>query len=231
MQVDSNTPLISTNHSPSTQQNSHVDESLFVPQGQLPDEAYIDNGKANIFFAPTTPEKAWQQYAFGNDGNMTNVATTIPAGYQDVTTQLDDILADGSIEIPNGMTIRFAIPETNTELGTETAEEPMFIVENINNKALTKQIEDILNSSKNQHFKESYLALDKLTAAENTQLAQQRDSVVGYSEQQESDSYDPDRAISYGYEQTFSIKLENNHWKMDANLQRVELMRLEKVTP
>lgn len=232
MQIGSNTPLISTNPSHSVQQSTHVDESLFVPQGSLPDEAYINSGEASIFFNPTTPEDAWQQHAYSGNGSMVNVATTIPAGYQDVASQLDKILTEGGIEAPPEMTIRFAIPQAKPGESEVTAKTPLFIVENIENDALIKQIEEILNSNKNDHFKEGYLALDKLTATENTQLAQQRDRVIGLPANQKAthNEQQTDSIISYGYKQDFSLRLNSGTWLMDTNIQSVELMRLEKAT-
>lgn len=237
MQINaaSNTSLGLTTTPQTYPQNKTIDESLFVPQGALPDSAYINKGEATVFFAQTTPEQAWQQYAFSTSGSMVEVASTIPAGYRDVSTQLDTMLAEQGLHAPEGMTIRFDMPEVKKDAEEDNGEikGPVFIVENVNDEALTERIENTLNRSESNHFKQSYLALDKLTASENTRQALQRDNVTGRSIKMSTNAdgdQDIDSMVTYGYKQDFSMGFDGNKWLMNAVVQPVELMRIEKIT-
>jgi len=236
MQINAgqNFPLTSTNSTQVLPKSSEVDESLFVLQGDLPESVYNSNSEATVSVVPQTPEEAWQQYAFGTSGSMVNVASTIPAGYQDVSTQLDSMLAEQGIQAPAGMTIKFAIPEAEADTAESSKEvkEPVFIVENVNDEALTERIESLLNASESDRFKQSYLALDTLTASENTRLAQQRDNVLGLPVKASSavdDDQNIDSLVTYGYQQDFAMGFDGQRWSMNATIQHVELMRLEKI--
>ena len=226
----SNQPSSTTYASSPQATNREVDENLFVPQGALTDEAYTNTGGATVFVAPQTPDEAWQQYAFSTSGSMVEVSTTIPVGYQYVSTQLEAMLAEHSIEAPTETTIKFAIPEIEktVEEDNQTIQEAVFIVDNVDDEALADRIAEVLNHSESHHFKQSYLALDKLTAIENIHQAQQRDNTIGRSVDTDIPN-GTDSMATYGYQQDFSMSFDGDKWWMKISVQPVELMRIEKI--
>lgn len=226
----SNQPSSTTYASSPQATNREVDENLFVPQGALTDEAYTNTGGAAVFVAPQTPDEAWQQYAFSTSGSMVEVSTTIPVGYQYVSTQLEAMLAENGIEAPAGATIKFAIPEIEEESqeDNQPIQEAVFIVDNVDDETLADRIAEVLNHSESQHFKQSYLALDKLTATENIYQAQQRDTTIGRSVDT-AITNSTDSMTTYGYQQDFSMRFDQDQWWMKTSVQPVELMRIEKI--
>ncbi|WP_415900923.1 hypothetical protein [Neptuniibacter sp. QD48_11] len=228
MQIQANsTHSVTHSQNPTTTQ-PQVDETKFIAQGDLPDSIYNTTGDAQIVFKPTSPDEAWQQYAFSTSGSMIEVSSTIPAGYQDVNAQLKALFTEQGIDVPDGLTISYGIPEKKSEFAEEEAsKEPQFLIKNVDDPLLSDQIEELLNNPENAHFKKSYLALDRLTAAENTTQAELRDSLLNQPDSDNKPQGD-NSLITYGYKQDFSMSFDGENWLMNTSTQLVELMRVEK---
>ncbi len=205
-----------------------VDESKFIPQGELPEEAFKNTGEATIFYTPKSPTEAWDEYLTSTTGSMIEVSSTIPAGYSDVSNRLSAILKENGIEESEGMSIRHGIPEPEEgeEEDPDAFKESQFIVEGLQNKAAQEQIEAILNSEQYAEFEQRFLALDKLTASENISNASQRDALLGNA--QPVPDADGSR-VTYGYEQQFAMQYSDANWQMDTRVEKVELLRVEKI--
>jgi len=221
---------INNNSSTYVQQNIattplEVDKSRFIPQGELSQEALEYEDGATIFFKNKSPNEAWVEYATSTIGSMVEVSSTIPAGFKDVVEKLSSILDDNGIVAPPGMSVIHAIPEIDDDPATEESTIPMFIAQGINDEELKAQIEEVLNSDEYSYFKDYFLALDKLTAAENSSIASARDALLGNSTMQKN----TESTTFYGYEQDFSLKNIAGNWQMETSLEKVELLKLEKI--
>ena len=153
------------------------------------------------------------------------VSSTIPAGFKDVVEKLSTILDDNGIVAPPGMSVKHAIPENDDDPATEESTVPIFIAEGVNDEELKAQIEEVLNSEEYSYFKDYFLALDKLTAAENSSVASARDALLGNSTIQKN----AESTTFYVYEQDFSLKNIAGSWQMETSLEKVELLKLEKI--
>jgi len=221
---------INNNSSAYVQQNIattpfEVDKSRFIPQGELSKEALEYDGGATISFKNQSPNEAWVEYTTSTTGSMVEVSSTIPAGFKDVVEKLSTILDDNGIVAPPGMSVKHAIPEDDNDPETEESTMPIFIAEGVNDEALKAQIEEVLNSEEYSYFKDYFLALDKLTAAENSSIASARDALLGNSTMQKN----AQSTTIYGYEQDFSLKNVAGSWQMETSLEKVELLKLEKI--
>ncbi|WP_271270845.1 hypothetical protein [Aliamphritea hakodatensis] len=205
-----------------------VDESKFIPQGELPEEALKNTGEATIFYTAKSPTEAWDEYLTSTTGSMIEVSSTIPAGYSDVSNRLSAILKENGVEASEGMTIRHGIPEPEEgeEEDPDAIKEPQFIVGGLPNKAAQEQVEAILNSEQYAGFEQRFLALDKLTASENISNASQRDALLGNI--QPAPDADGSR-VTYGYQQQFAMQYSDASWQMDTQIEKVELLRIEKI--
>jgi len=221
---------INNNSSAYVQQNIattafEVDKSRFMPQGELSKEALEYDDGATISFKNQSPNEAWVEYTTSTTGSMVEVSSTIPAGFKDVVEKLSTILDDNGIVAPPGMSVKHAIPEDDKDPETEESTVPIFIAEGVNDEALKAQIEEVLNSEEYSYFKDYFLALDKLTAAENSSIASARDALLGNSTMQKN----TESTTIYGYEQDFSLKNVAGSWQMETSLEKVELLKLEKI--
>lgn len=205
-----------------------VDESKFILQGELPEEALKNTGEATIFYTPKSPTEAWDEYLTSTTGSMIEVSNTIPVGYSDVSNRLSAILKENGAEASEGMSIRHGIPEPEDgeEEDPDAIKEPQFIVEGLPNKAAKEQFEAILNSEQYAGFEQRFLALDKLTASENISNASQRDVLLGNT--QPAPDADGSR-VTYGYQQQFAMQYSDASWQMDTHIEKVELLRIEKI--
>jgi len=221
---------INNNSSAYVQQNIattpfEVDESKFIPRGELSQEALEYEDGATVSFKHQSPNEAWAEYVTSTIGSMVEVSSTIPAGFKDVVEKLSTILDDNGIVAPPGMSVKHAIPEDDNDPETEESTVPIFIAEGVNDEELKAQIEEVLNSQEYSYFKDYFLALDKLTAAENSSVASSRDTLLGNSTIQKN----AQSTTFYGYEQDFSLENIAGSWQMETSLEKVELMKLEKI--
>jgi len=202
-----------------------VDESKFIPRGELSKEALEYEDGATVTFKNKSPNEAWLDYVTSTTGSMVEVSSTIPAGFKDVVEKLSTILDDNGIVAPPGMSVKHAIPENDNDPSTEESTMPIFIADGVNDEELKTEIEKVLNSEEYSYFKDFFLALDKLTAAENSSVASSRDALLGNSTIQKN----AESATFYGYEQDFSLKNIAGSWQMESSLEKVELLKLEKI--
>jgi hypothetical protein len=91
---------------------SEIDESKFIPKGELSIDALEDSGEATIVFKSQSPSEAWDTYVNSTSGSMIEVSGTIPTGFNDVAARLSSIFEENNITPVVGMSIRHAIPES-----------------------------------------------------------------------------------------------------------------------
>ena len=213
--------LINNNASSITQQTlaatpPEVDESKFIVRGDLSSEALNYEDGATISYKVQTPSEAWDNYINSSTGSMIEVSSTIPAGFKDVVEKLTSILAENGIVAPQGMSFKhsFAEDENGEELKV-----PVLIVEGVAEQAVKEQIEEILNSGKYSSSINNFIALDNLSASENTSIAYKRDAVFGINERDKNN----DSGVSYRYQQDFALTYTAGNWQMDTSLEKVEL--------
>lgn len=202
-----------------------VDKSRFIAQGELSKQALETEDGATISFKAQSPKDAWNEFVTSTSGSMVELSSTITAGFQDVVEKLSSILAENDLESVTGMSIKYAIPETEDELNPEEIKGPEFIVEGVQNEAHKEQIEAILNSEEFAGFKEYFIGLDKLTALQNTSIASQRDALLGSNTADKSTGSMP----SSKYVQDFSLLFMEGNWNIDIKLEEVELPKMEKI--
>jgi len=176
---------------------SQVDESKFIAQGGLSSEALEGGVAGNTSFMAKTPDEAWNEYVTNTSASMIEVSSTIPAGFKNVVARLSDILEENGITPTAGMSINYAIVES--EPGFAENERPSFIVEGAPNKETKEKLEKLLNSDEHAGFKDNFLALDALTKSENISIAHKRESLLPH----DATGKNTDAIVSYGYEQDF----------------------------
>jgi hypothetical protein len=202
------------------------DESKFILKDELSIDALKDSGEATIVFQSQSPSEAWDIYVNSTLGSMIEVSSTIPTAFNDVTTRLASIFEENNITPFAELSIKHAIPESKDAADSEELKTAEFIVKGVGNEEIKEQIEEVLNSDNYADFKNYFLALDKLTASENTSIANARDSLLGNNT---ANNINTGSMASYGYEQDFSLKYLEGNWKMDTSLEKVELLRISKL--